>query len=90
MVEDASEKATCVGAVFEVDGTKADIELVSFDRKTILGKPLLYVVMDIFGRYVVGYHGSLANGSWFESMIAIENAVTDKVEFCASYGIEIV
>ncbi|ETT74141.1 transposase [Paenibacillus sp. FSL R7-277] len=89
MVEDASEKGTCVGAVFEVDGTKADIELVSFDRKTILGKPLLYVVMDVFSRFVAGYHVSLANGSWFESMIAIENAATDKVEFCTRYGIDI-
>ncbi len=89
MTEDASEKAICVGAVFEVDATKLDIIVVSFDRKTILGKPLLYVVMDVFSRLVTGFHVSLANASWFESMVAVENAATDKVEFCARYGIEI-
>ncbi|OMD04127.1 transposase [Paenibacillus sp. FSL R5-0636] len=89
MVEDASEKAICVGAVFEVDATKSDILLVSFDRKTILGKPLLYVVMDVFSRLVAGFHVSLSNASWFESMVAAENAATDKVEFCARYGIQI-
>jgi len=85
----ASEKALCVGAVFEVDATRADIILVSFDRKTILGKPTLYVVIDVFSRLVAGYHVSLAPESWLEAMVAIEHAATSKVESCARFGIDI-
>ncbi|MGZ0043081.1 Mu transposase C-terminal domain-containing protein [Paenibacillus ottowii] len=85
----ASERASCVGALFEVDATRTDVILVSFDRKTIIGKPTLYVVIDVFSTLVVGYHLSLASESWFEAMLAVENAATNKVEFCARYGIEI-
>ncbi|TQR40164.1 Mu transposase C-terminal domain-containing protein [Paenibacillus popilliae] len=89
MLGKASEKAICVGAVFEVDATRSDIILVSFDRKTILGKPTLYIVIDVFSRLVVGYHVSLASESWFEAMVAVEQAATNKVENCARYGIHI-
>lgn len=89
MQGDATERANCVGAVFEVDATRSDIILVSFDRKTILGKPTLYVVMDVFSRLVVGYHASLASESWFESMVAMEHAATSKVENCARFGVDI-
>ncbi|MEE4570744.1 Mu transposase C-terminal domain-containing protein [Paenibacillus polymyxa] len=89
MKGNASEKADYVGALFEVDATRADILLVSFDRKTILGKPVLYVVMDVFSRFVAGYHVSLASESWFESMVAVEHAGTSKVENCAQFGIHI-
>ncbi|KAA8995699.1 DDE-type integrase/transposase/recombinase [Paenibacillus spiritus] len=87
LVGNASERAHCVGAVYEVDATKSDIILVSFDRKTILGKPTLYVVIDVFSRLIVGYHVSLASESWFEAMVAVNHAATNKVEFCARYGI---
>lgn len=89
MQGNASEKAICVGAVFEVDATRSDIILVSFDRKTIMGKPTVYVVIDVFSRLVAGYHVSLASESWFEAMVAIEHAATNKVENCARYGIPI-
>lgn len=85
----ASEKAWCVGALYEVDATRADVILVSFDRKTILGKPTLYVVIDVFSRMIVGYYVSLASESWFEAMVAIEHAASNKVESCAKYGINI-
>lgn len=89
LLGNASERALCVGAVFEVDATRADIILVSFDRKTNLGKPTLYVVIDVFSRLVVGYHVSLAPESWLEAMVAIEHAGTSKVENCARFGIDI-
>lgn len=89
LVGNASERASCVGAVYEVDATRSDIILTSFDRKTILGKPTLYVVLDVFSRLVVGYHVSLASESWFEAMVAVDHAATNKVEFCARYGIQI-
>jgi len=85
----ASEKAYCVGAVYEVDATRADVILVSFDRQTILGKPTLYIVIDVFSRMIVGYYVSLAPESWMEAMVAIEHAATNKVEYCAKYGIDI-
>ncbi|GKU76630.1 Mu transposase C-terminal domain-containing protein [Paenibacillus sp. L3-i20] len=85
----SSERASCVGALFEIDATRTDVLLVSFDRKTILGKPTLYIVIDVFSRLVVGYHVSLASESWLEAMIAMEHAATSKVENCKKFGIDI-
>ncbi|WP_043111676.1 Mu transposase C-terminal domain-containing protein [Paenibacillus pasadenensis] len=89
MQGNSSERASCVGAVFEIDATRSDVLLVSFDRKTILGKPTLYIVIDVFSRLVVGYHVSLASESWLEAMIAMEHAATSKVENCKKFGIDI-
>lgn len=89
MQGNASKRASCIGALFEIDATRADVLLVSFDRKTILGKPTLYVVIDVFSRMVVGYHVSFAPESWLEAMVAMEHASTSKVENCARYGIDI-
>jgi hypothetical protein len=45
--------------------------------------------MDVFSRLVTGFHVSLEPESWFEAMIAVENAASNKVEFCAKHNIPI-
>jgi hypothetical protein len=86
---DATERALDVGYLFEIDSTPADIILVSEDRQTIIGTPTLYIVKDVLSRMIAGFHASLASASAIEQMVALENAGTNKVEFCRQYGIEI-
>lgn len=75
---------------FEIDATIADIYLVSrFNRNWIIGRPVVYVVIDVFSRMIVGIHVGLEGPSWNSARHALFNAFTDKVAFCASYGITI-
>lgn len=75
---------------FEIDATVADIYLVSrFNKNWIIGRPIVYVVVDVFSRMIVGIHVGLEGPSWNIARHAVFNAFTDKVNFCASYGVTI-
>ncbi|UTW70537.1 hypothetical protein KHA80_09280 [Anaerobacillus sp. HL2] len=55
----------------------------------IIGRPIIYVVIDVFSRLVAGIHIGLEGLSWLGAMMALANTVTDKQKFCAEYGIPI-
>lgn len=78
------------GTRFQVDATIADIYLVStLDRNRIIGRPVVYAIIDVFSRLVTGVYVGLEGPSWLGAMMALDNMVTDKVKFCRSHGIEI-
>ena len=78
------------GSRYEIDATIGDIYLLSrFNRADIVGRPVLYFVLDVFSRMVTGMYVGLEGPSWAGMMMAIANAVSDKVKYCAEYGIEI-
>lgn len=78
------------GARFEIDATIVDVYLVSvFNRAWVIGRPVLYVVVDSFSRMVVGFYLGLEGPSWEGARLALFNAFTSKVDFCRRFGIEI-
>lgn len=78
------------GSRYQIDATIADVYLVSrFDRKRIIGRPVLYVVIDVFSRMVVGIYVGLEGPSWVGAMMAIANAASDKVAFCKPLGVDL-
>lgn len=78
------------GALWQIDSTIANIHLVSsLDRSRIIGRPVLYLVVDIFSRSIVGFSVALEGPSWLGASLAVENATTDKVKFCQEFGITI-
>lgn len=78
------------GTRFQVDATIADIYLVSkLNRNRIIGRPIVYAIIDVFSRMIVGIYVGLEGPSWLGAMMALENMVCDKVSFCKIYGIEI-
>ena len=78
------------GAQYQVDATVGDIYLVSqFDRSDIIGRPVMYFVMDTFSRIVTGMYVGLEGPSWTGMMMALDNAAADKVNYCHQFGIEI-
>lgn len=85
----AIELAFGPGSLAEVDATLGDIFLVSeLDRTHIIGRPIIYSVSDVFSKMVLGFAIVLDNGAgWPGMMLALENAMTDKVAFCARYGV---
>lgn len=79
------------GSRFQVDATIADIYLVSsLNRNRVIGRPIVYAIIDVFSRLVTGIYVGLEGPSWTGAMMALDNMLTDKVEFCKAYGIDIV
>lgn len=75
------------GSRFQIDATIADVFLVSrLDRRRIIGRPVLYVVIDVFSRMIVGIYVGLEGPSWIGAMMALANTAEDKVEFCKRFG----
>ncbi|WP_062197416.1 Mu transposase C-terminal domain-containing protein [Massilibacterium senegalense] len=78
------------GTRFQIDATIADIYLVSaFDVNRIIGRPVVYAIVDVYSRIITGIYVGLEGPSWLGAMMALDNMVADKVEFCEQYGIEI-
>ncbi|WP_243055069.1 Mu transposase C-terminal domain-containing protein [Pseudomonas sp. BP01] len=75
---------------FEIDATIADIYLVnSYSRRMLIGRPVLYIVVDSFSGMIVGLYVGLEGPSWNGARQALFNAFTPKVDFCAQNGVEI-
>ncbi|KAF0813933.1 Transposon Tn7 transposition protein TnsB [Andreprevotia sp. IGB-42] len=78
------------GARFQIDATIADVYLVSrLKRDRIIGRPVLYIVIDVFSRMIVGLSVGLEGPSWVGGMLALANAAEDKVNYCKRFGIQI-
>jgi hypothetical protein len=67
------------GYLWQIDSTKADIELVShIDRDIPIGSPTLYFVTDVFSHALVGVLVTLEEPSFFTASQAVYNAIQDK------------
>jgi len=86
----SSTDALGPGSVFQIDATVADVYLVSrFNRKNIIGRPVLYIVIDCFSKLIVGLYVGLEGPSWIGAAMALANTARNKVSFCSQYGIDI-
>jgi hypothetical protein len=78
------------GALYQIDATLADVYLISrYGGNRIIGRPVIWVVIDVFSRMIVGFCIRLEGEGWLGLQLALENATTDKVALCARYGIPI-
>lgn len=77
--------------LYQIDSTIADVYLVSsLDRNLIIGRPVLYLIVDVFSRMVVGVNVTLESfNSYTGAMMALLNAMAPKVDYCKKFGIEI-
>lgn len=74
--------------VYEMDATQADIYLVSRYDRCVIGRPVIYLAVDIASRLIAGiYVGFDETSNAVLSCLA--NAAEDKVEYCRKYGIDI-
>ncbi len=78
------------GSVYKIIAVVADISLISaLDRQRIIGRPVIYLIIDVFSDLIVGMSVSLEGPSWLGARLALENAAQDKVVFCKEYGFNI-
>lgn len=78
------------GSRYEIDATIADIYLVADDdRSKIIGRPTVYIVIDVFSRMIAGFYLGFDNPSYVVAMQAVVNACIDKTDICSQLGVEI-
>lgn len=78
------------GSLYLIDATLSDVYLRSaINPKWIVGRPVVYIVKDVFSQMIVGLHVALEGPNWHCAQRALENAFSDKVEFCKRFGIDI-
>lgn len=78
------------GSQYQIDATIGDIYLVDEEtRARIVGRPVIYIVVDVFSRLITGISVGLEGPSWVSAMFALANTMFDKVQYCARYGIAI-
>ena len=78
------------GFRFQIDATIADIYIVSeIDRSKVIGRPTVYIIIDVFSRMITGVYVGLESPSWNGAMMALDSMVADKVELCKKYNINI-
>lgn len=87
---ESTHMASGPGSLYQGDATIGDIHLVSSrDRSRLIGRPVIYILIDVFTRLIVGFSVSLEGPSWVGMMLALYNATVDKVAYCKEYGIDI-
>ncbi|MFK0380274.1 hypothetical protein [Pandoraea sp. NPDC090278] len=76
--------------IFEIDATVGNFYLVSeFHRNHLIGRPVIYFVVDRRSTMIVGVHVGLTGPSWNAARMALHCAFSDKQRFCAQYGVTI-
>ncbi|MCD0164339.1 DDE-type integrase/transposase/recombinase [Deinococcus sp. 12RED42] len=87
---ESTSMANGPGSLYQIDATVGDVYLVSSrNPHLIIGRPVIYVVVDTFSRMVVGFTVGLEGPSWMGAALAFEHVATDKVKFCRSIDIAI-
>lgn len=78
------------GDLWEVDECEMDISLVSTEDPTlVVGRPILYVMVDVYTRMIVSYSISFDNNSIRGITNCLLSLLEDKKELCARFGVSI-
>lgn len=90
IIGESTSEAYAPGRLFQVDATIADIYLVSRQNPDwIIGRPVVYMIIDVFSRMITGFYVGLEGPSWLGAMMAIFNTTRNKVDLCKEYEINI-
>ncbi len=74
---------------YALDATLVDLYVLSHDRSEVIGRPILYLIIDYYTHMIVGFYLGLENSSWTPASLALANAFENKQEYCRGLGISI-
>lgn len=90
LLSDSTLEVMGPGSRYQIDASSSDIYVVSeLDPNRIIGKPTIYIIVDVFSRMICGIYVGMEENSWDGAMMALVNMVEDKVDFCKRYGVNI-
>ena len=77
--------------LYQIDSTILDVYIVSkLNRNLIIGRPVLYMVIDTYSRLIVGMNVTIEPFNSFTGVQgALINTMTDKVSYCKRFDIDI-
>ena len=81
------EYATTPGT-YMTDATIADIYIVSRFSRKVIGRPIIYTMVDAHTNMITGLYVGLKGGKWGLRLL-LANTIMDKADYCKQYGIEI-
>ncbi len=85
-----SIRASGPGEIYEIDATGGRIHLVAAnDPNLVLGKPIIYLIIDRWSRFIVSVYLSLRPASWEEVRYALLIAFTSRERRFNSLGVDI-
>lgn len=77
------------GHTWAIDSTVGDIYLrSSIDRSWVVGRPIVYVIVDVWSTAVVGFHVCLTGPSWATAKLSLFNATADPALIGDLWGYE--
>jgi hypothetical protein len=77
-------------SIWILDASTGDIYLLSSIRPgRLIGRPIIYLVVDVYSGVIIGYSVMLRGPSYVGAMLALLNAICDKQEHCLRYGIDL-
>ncbi|MDO8771481.1 MAG: transposase [Burkholderiaceae bacterium] len=77
------------GYTWAIDSTVGDIYLrSSLNRAWIVGRPIVYIIVDVWSTAIVGFHVCLTGPSWNTAKTSIFNAVGDPALLGELWGYE--
>lgn len=79
--------ANAPGVRYEIDATEADVFVVSDDRKVVLGRPTLYVVVDVYTGMVVAVNLNMSPPRFQTAADTLFIAISNKKEWVESHGL---
>lgn len=59
------------GHTYAIDSTIADVNIVTSDRIGVLGRPVVYVVIDVWSSAIVGFYVCLSGPDWDSAKMAL-------------------
>lgn len=76
-----------VHAIWQIDHTQVDIELVDEKNRISIGRPWITVAIDVYTRMVVGWYVSFDPPGTLGTGICIANAILPKIELLTKLGV---
>ncbi|MDY4544291.1 MAG: DDE-type integrase/transposase/recombinase [Bacilli bacterium] len=91
MVGNSLDDALSPAELYQIDSTILDVYIVSkLNRNLIIGRPVLYLVIDVYSRLITGINVTIEPFNSYEGVKeALINAMSDKAKYCEKFGIKI-
>ncbi|MCA9182915.1 MAG: transposase, partial [Planctomycetales bacterium] len=89
-LSDSREGVLGPGSRYQIDSTVVDVYLASrLNRNRVVGRPTLYIVIDVFSGAIVGFYIGLEPACWMGAVMALLSTLDDNESVCRDYGIPI-
>ncbi len=86
----STDDAPWSGHTYQIDSTTANVWLVSaYNSSWLIGRPIIYFVVDTASGCIVGVHITLGTPCWEAAALALYNAFSEKRAWLSHYGFDL-